>query len=155
MISICNVCGKTYHNSSQHYCIGSNVIQSSGGFTSYVLKPSPYEIEVRARVINNLNKLRSLSENCNHTVPAVSGIVAELQADINIIWGWVMPRTFCSICHKSFKPEDFSTYYMTEIDPVERLAHDECLEILCFRLKHLVPPIKVVEFGHKIWGDDD
>ena len=87
MISICAVCGKTYHNSSQHYCVENNYVKSSCGSISFVPSPIPYELEVKTRVINNLNKLRSLSENCNRMIPAISGIAAELQADINILWG--------------------------------------------------------------------
>ena len=87
MIKICAICGKTYHNGSQHYCAKNNFIKSSGSFVSCAHGPIPYEIEVRTRVINNLNKLRGLSENCQHMIPVVSGIVAEIQADINILWG--------------------------------------------------------------------
>lgn len=86
MISICATCGKTYHNNSQHYCVETNYIKSSCGFVSFVPSPSPYELEVKTRVINNLNKLRSLSQNCQYMIPAICGLVAEIQADINILW---------------------------------------------------------------------
>lgn len=87
MISICPVCGKTYNDSEQHSCAESNFLKASGGYVTFAPKPTPHEIEVRIRIVNNLKKLRTLSESCNHMIPAVCGIVAEIQADINILWG--------------------------------------------------------------------
>lgn len=65
-----------------------------------------------------------------------------------------MSIVYCYLCQKPFQPEDFSTYYSTDIDTTERLAHDDCLEELFFEYKKMDNPVKIFEFGHKFWGEN-
>lgn len=75
MINICSKHRKIYCDHKDHN------YWSCGPYT-----PSN-EAEIRNRVVNNLKKLRGLSESCSHMVPVVCGLVAEIQADINALWG--------------------------------------------------------------------